>query len=160
MWPLARARQDEGMRLLKKIVGSVVLLFSLPFVAMAAWDLVTGGGDTRPGVLVGLLVLFSATSLAGALLIRGSRNTSGGAGVPLEVLALRQAKAHGGTLGAAQLAAAIGVPLVEARRVLEGCVRQGACTVLVDENGAELYRFAELALAPGQAAKAKDLLAE
>lgn len=147
------------MRTLKKVIGFVLVLFSLPFVAMAAWDLVTGGdGQTSRGVLAGLLVFFSVTTLAGGLLLRASRRRVDDE-VPLEVLALRQAKAHGGTLGAAQLAAAIGIPLVDARRVLEGCVRQGACTVLVDENGLELFRFGELALDPGEAAEAKDLLA-
>lgn len=147
------------MRALKQVIGWVLVMGGGFFTVMAVVDLVTGADpDTGPGVLSGLAVFFGAVTVGGVQMLRAARRKPEHAGVPLEVIALREAKAHGGTLGAAQLAAAVGIPLAEARQVLEACVAQGACTVLVDERGLELFRFGELALTPGEAAAAKDLL--
>lgn len=159
--PSAGQRQDGFMRALKKVVGFVLLLGGLLFTTMALYDLVTGADpETGNGVLLGLVVFFGAVTLGGAQLLRAKGKGGDDDDVPLEVIALRTAAAHGGTLGAAQLAASAGVPLADAREVLQSCVRQGACTVIVDEGGLELYRFGELSLSPAETAKARDLLSE
>ncbi len=147
------------MRALKKIVGVVLVLVGLLFTVMALVDLLTGGSpEHERGVLAGMAAFFGAMTFLGARLVRSGASKPGEEDLPLEVIALRTAQANGGTLGAAQLAASAGVSLADAREVLESCVQQGACTVVIDERGLEWFRFGELALQPGEAAKARDLL--
>lgn len=149
----------SAMHALKKISGWLLILVGLLFSVMALVDLLTGGSpETERGVLAGMVAFFGAMAFVGARLVRSRSSRPGEEDLPLEVIALRTAQANGGTLGAAQLAASAAVSLADAREVLESCVKQGACTVVIDERGLELFRFGELALQPGEAAKARDLL--
>jgi hypothetical protein len=149
------------MRALKIAAGGLMLLVGAPFVGMAVHDLITGDGKTAAGVLVGLVVFFGGIATGGGLLLRSAARTGRAPAIPaesLEVLALRAAASAGGTLGAAQLAAAAGVPFADAREILAKLQREGACQVLVEASGAELYRFPDVALGPAGTARAKDLL--
>jgi hypothetical protein len=149
------------VRIFKRVMGVLLLVTSLPFVGMAIHDLATGGdGKTTAGVLITIAIFFSGTAVSGIALLRSTRVR----GVPelapesLEVLALRTATSMGGTLGAAQLAAAAGVPFAQARDALEGLRRQGACQIVIESSGAELFRFPDVALGADGAARAKDML--
>lgn len=142
------------------VLGGLLVVVSVPFIGMAIHDLVGGGGKTAPGVLVGIALFFGGVTAGGVALVRSAR-AAGGPSLPaesLEVLALQTATAMGGTLGAAQLAAAAGVPFAKARAALEQLHRQGACQLVIETSGAELYRFPDVALGPSGAARAKDML--
>ncbi|MBN8229986.1 hypothetical protein JYK02_20950 [Corallococcus macrosporus] len=70
----------------------------------------------------------------------------------VERAVLACAKEHGGRVTIAEVAAASQLSFTEAKEVLEGLSRAGACTVDVTENGAFIYEFS--GLMPRQTARA------
>ncbi|RKH68484.1 hypothetical protein [Corallococcus aberystwythensis] len=62
----------------------------------------------------------------------------------IERAVLACAKQHGGRVTIAEVAAASQLSFTEAKEVLEGLSRAGACTVDVTENGAFIYEFSGL----------------
>lgn len=148
----------------RKLVGWALIVCCTPFVIMAVSDLALGS-DTSVGVLLALLFMFGLGSTAGARLVFLPRRSAaapkalpGVSDDEKEALVLRAVRHLGGTVGAGQLAAHMGLPFAEAKARLQQLTREGACTVIVDEGGTELFRFPDLSLAPGDAARAKDLL--
>jgi hypothetical protein len=135
------------VRVLKQIVGWLLVIPSVPFVIMSLHDLWWGDGKTGADILVGLAAFFGLVSAVGVKLILAGRAggaPDGGGLAGREAAALRRAAAARGTLGPAELAAQGGMSFAEARGVLDGLSRQGACEVVVTENGAVLYRFHDL----------------
>ncbi|NOK09072.1 hypothetical protein [Corallococcus exercitus] len=62
----------------------------------------------------------------------------------VERAVLACAKQHGGRVTIAEVAAGSQLSFTEAKEVLEGLSRAGACTVDVTENGAFIYEFSGL----------------
>ncbi|WP_404366790.1 hypothetical protein ACIHQR_38225 [Corallococcus coralloides] len=62
----------------------------------------------------------------------------------IERAVLACAKEHGGRVTIAEVAAGSQLSFTEAKEVLEGLSRAGACTVDVTENGAFIYEFSGL----------------
>ena len=151
------------MGLFKKLIGWSLIITCTPFVIVAVSDLVLGS-DTSTGVLLALLFMFGTGSLGGARLAFPKKRAAekalpAGDTAEQEALLLRAVGHFGGTIGAAQLAAHMGMSFADAKASLQKLAQEGACRVIVDEEGAELFRFPDLALGPGGSAEARDLLA-
>lgn len=148
------------MRTLFGVSGVIVALISAMFVAMAVGDLAGGGdGKTTTSVLVGLVVFFGGTCLAGGYLarrmFRGPRPVATPA-AEQRVLAL--AARVGGRVTAAEVTARCGLSLADSRAVLDRLVSQGAAELRVAEDGTMVYAILGL-LTPEAKAKADDVLA-
>ena len=147
------------VRILKQIVGWLVIIPSVPFVFLSLMDLWQGDATTEPSVLVGMAVFFGLVSAAGLRLILSGRATphvDPEVATQHEAAALRLAVSADGTLGPAELAAQGGMSFADAKLALDRLCKQGACEVVVTDQGAVLYRFHDLL--PRGEGPAKDLL--
>lgn len=150
------------VRFFKQALGWLVTVVSLPFVVMAIGDLITGdNAKTGTGVLAGLAVFFSGTTLGGILLIRSGRKrrlADRNLVEERESQVLRIATESQGTLGPSLLAAKTGWSFAECQQVLDHLVQHGACELVVTDGGAIFYRFPDLMASEEERTKARGLL--
>ncbi|MGE3272543.1 MAG: hypothetical protein AB7P40_27625 [Chloroflexota bacterium] len=151
-------------------IGIGMALFSAFFVVTAAVELATGTwGDTSPGVLAGILVLFGGMLLAGLFLTwqmvkgrpaspsAGRPGTPGPSGFPppptgapwnpqpaarnSELLVLRFAESEHGRVTLPEVAANCDLSIADAKSTLESLVLQQAATINVTQSGVLVYVF-------------------
>ncbi len=127
------------------VLGVLVCLMSLFFVAAAIVDLVGGESETPAGVLVGLLVFFSGTAAAGGYLARRKLFVSGDrereALRTHEQTILELALAEGGRATVAGVAAKTEMTVAEAKAGLEALAVQGVAEVSFDADDDIYYLF-------------------
>lgn len=153
------------MRVLFGVLGVLIAIMSSFFVTAALVEIIGGGdGKTEMSVLVGLLVFFSGTTLAGCYLCwRMLRRpvavvTSADAAALVERRVLALAARLGGRVTIAEAAARGGLTMTESRDALEHLASQGAAEILVADDGTIVYAIAGL-LSPEAKAAAADPIA-
>jgi hypothetical protein len=146
-------------------LGVLIAIMSSFFVAAALVDIIGGGdGETEMSVLVGLLVFFSGTTLAGGYLCwRMLRRpmaavTSADAAALVEQRVLALAARLGGRVTVTEAAARGGLTMTESRDALERLASQGTAEILVADDGTIVYAIAGL-LSPAAKAAAVDPIA-
>ncbi len=127
------------------LLGGLVCLFSLMFVAAAIGDLAGGDTETSTGVLVGLLVFFGGTAFLGGYLARKKLFVSGDEAREAlrghEQTILELALAQGGRATVAGIAAKTDLTVAEAKAGLEALTRQGVAEVAFDADDDVYYQF-------------------
>ena len=118
--------------------GALLLLFSVPFVGMALWELFNPPEDVTRGVSVALLFLFSGTAYMGWLLVKRNFFVSG---QKLEQRILELAHTKGGTLTVYDVALLPDVSTKVAKTALDALVTEGLATNHVNSEGTMLYLF-------------------
>jgi len=154
------------MRTFLGVLGVIIALFSLFFVATALVEVAGGGnGKTPVSVLVGIAVFFGGTTLAGGYLARRMFRRARQAAAPpptdtetAEKRVLALAARLGGRTTVAEAAARCGLTVAESREVLDRLVSQSVAELLVAEDGTLVYAIAGL-LTPEAKAAAADPLA-
>src|SRR4051812_11649072 len=134
------------------VFGIIIMTISLPFVAMAAHDAITGGdGKTERGVLLGLVVLFGALSIWGYRLAAGSFGWK--LWVPKaprinfrserekEQAVLALAANVGGRVTMVEVAGKCDLTIGEAETILNNLAAHGAVEMLIAEDGTVVYDF-------------------
>ncbi|NPC45775.1 hypothetical protein D7X99_06560 [Corallococcus sp. AB032C] len=139
---------------MKSIIGWALAAFGVFGIGLEIDKLIEGKAEqTIAGLILGAVFI-----LGGLALVRSSRRAK----LPPELrdapVAVRPlldsrdveravltcAKEHGGRVTIAEVAASSQLSFTEAKEVLEGLSRAGACTVDVTENGAFIYEFSGL----------------
>jgi hypothetical protein len=152
------------MRVFFGVLGVIIALFSLFFVATALVEIAGGGdGKTPASVLVGIAVFFGGTALAGGYLARRMFRSAGRATPAMsaevaEKRVLALAAKLGGRTTVAEAAAHCRLTVAESREVLERMVSQGVAELLVADDGTMVYAISGL-LTPEAKAAAADPLA-
>lgn len=118
--------------------GALLLLFSVPFVGMALWELFNPPEDVTRGVSVALLFLFSGTAYVGWLLVKRNFFVSR---QKLEQRILELAHTKGGTLTVYDVALLPDVSTKAAKTALDTLVIEGLATNHVNPEGTMLYLF-------------------
>jgi hypothetical protein len=118
--------------------GALLLLFSVPFVGMALWELFNPPEDATQGVSVALLFLFSGTAYVGCLLVKRNFWVSR---QKLEQRILELAHTKGGTLTVYDVALLPDVSTKAAKTALDALVTEGLATNHVNPEGTMLYLF-------------------
>jgi len=118
--------------------GALLLLFSVPFVGMALWELFNPPEDVTRGVSVALLFLFSGTAYVGWLLVKRNFFVSR---QKLEQRILELAHTKGGTLTVYDVALLPDVSTKAAKTALDALVIEGLATNHVNPEGTMLYLF-------------------
>jgi hypothetical protein len=146
------------MRMLFGILGVIIVLFSLFFVATSLVEIAGGGdGKTEVSVLVGIAVFFGGTALAGGYLARRmfgrtARATQATSAEVAEKRVLALAAKLGGRTTVAEAAARCGLTVAESREVLERLVSHGVAEILVAGDGTMVYGISGLLTAEAKAA--------
>ena len=136
---------------MKSIIGGLLAAFGIVGVGVELDHLREG---TARSSVTGFL-LAALFILGGLALIRSARRAKRPPGLresarpalsgrDLERMVLTCAQARGGRVTIAEVAASTQLSFTEAKEVLEGLSRAGACTVDVTENGAFIYEFSGL----------------
>lgn len=118
--------------------GALLLLFSIPFVGMALWELFNPPEDVTQGVTVALLFLFAGTAYVGGLLVKRNFWVSR---QKLEQRILELAHAQDGTLTVYDVALLPDVSTKAAKTALDALVQEGLATSYVNTEGTMLYLF-------------------
>jgi hypothetical protein len=146
------------VRAIATVAGWVMIAIGGFFAVAATLDLLTGQADAttrvEPGVLVGLVVLFGVVAFGGWRLTRWA---AGGDARSRERRVLEAARAAGGLVTVAEVALRCELAVPEARAMLEGMARQGACEPRVTSDGEIVYAF-EGFLSAAEKGEAKDPL--
>ena len=131
------------LRSIRGVFGLLLALFSAFLVVTFAVELVTGTGDTEPGILAGLIVFFLGTGIGGALMVRSNLLPRRLAGAPARESAeqriLRFAAVEHGRVTVAEVAAACQLDLESAKRELDRLVVEEAATMEVTDDGVLVY---------------------
>lgn len=142
-----RAPSPTWTRLVRKLLGALgvgVLLVSLLFLALFVGQLF-GESETERPVLVALVVFFAGTAVAGGLLARsGLRQPPPGPQLTdfdREQRILDRARALGGRVTVAEIAADCDLSLEDSKRLLDRFAVAGAAEVLVTDDGIMVYDF-------------------
>ena len=118
--------------------GALLLLFSIPFVGMALWELFSPPEDATRGVTIALLFLFGGTAYVGWLLVKRNFWVSKH---KLEQRILELAHARGGTLTVYDVALLPDISTKTAKISLDALVHEGLATSYVNSEGTMLYLF-------------------
>ena len=114
----------------------------------AIGDLISGGGDTEPGILVGLVIFFAGTALASGYLAKrkllGSRSIIEDTAHKHETIVLELALKHDGRLTIAQIAALTPLSVDDAKTALQQLSLQGVAELEFDAQGDIFYAFGGL----------------
>lgn len=138
---------------MKKVIGWILLGIGVLIVGGTLDDLLKG----QVGELFSNLTVAGLFGVGGAALVRSAKNddkrrlAAHASGVamlpagqlPVEALVLRAARASGGRITPAEVAAATALPYTEAKAELDRLAEAGACQVVVGEGGLVVYRFPE-----------------
>ncbi len=132
-------------------VGVGLMIFSAFFVAGMGYELVTGVSDTRPGVLLGLVVFFLGTGVAGVMLARANRTPRRSAPPPgppplskeeaRDQCILDLARAERGRVTVEEVAAHCDLGIDEAKQALDRFAVQRVAEMQVSERGILVYLF-------------------
>ncbi|MBX7223218.1 MAG: hypothetical protein K1Y36_25105 [Blastocatellia bacterium] len=132
------------MRILAGIFGVIVTLISAMFVVMAIGDLIFGS-KTQTSVLLGLLVFFGGTGLAGAFLAKfGFRKKEAGSQLSdfeKEQRILSYASACGGVVTVPNVSLHCHLSLAETQSMLDAMTHTGAAELRVNDDGSFCYLF-------------------
>jgi len=152
------------MRVFLGVLGVIIGLFSSFLVATAIVEIASGGdGKTPVSVLVGIVVFFGGSAVAGAYLARRMLRRSGRAAEPAmrtevaEKRVLALAANLGGRTTIAEAAARCGLTIAQSRDVLDRLVSQGVAEILVASDGTVVYAISGLLTAEAKAAAADPL---
>jgi len=152
------------MRVFLGVLGVIIGLFSSFLVATAIVEIANGGdGKTPVSVLVGIVVFFGGSAVAGAYLARRMLWRSGRAAAPAmrtevaEKRVLALATNLGGRTTIAEAAARCGLTIAQSGDVLDRLVSQGVAEILVASDGTVVYAIAGLLTAEAKAAAADPL---
>lgn len=118
--------------------GALLLLFSVPFVGMALWELFNPPEDATRGVTIALLFLFAGTAYVGWLLMKRNFWVSK---QKLEQRILELAQHKGGTLTVYDVALLPDISTKTAKTTLDALVSDGLATGYVTPEGTMLYVF-------------------
>lgn len=155
---------SQARRVLNNLMGTLgvcVALVSVLFLVMFVGELIWGS-KTEPPVLVALVIFFLGTGAAGAILARNCFRARAGSSAPVlsefdrEQRILDRAKAVGGRLTVAEVAADCDLGLEDSKRILDHFVVNGAAEMLVTDDGILVYRFPGF-LSTERKARARDL---
>lgn len=139
-------------------LGVFIGLVSVLFVVVFVGQLIEGSRTER-GVLVGLVVFFLGTAVAGAALARKCFHRPPTAPPPteseLEQRILDFAKQAGGRVTVPEVAADCDLSLEDSKRLLDHFVLDEAADALVTDDGIMVYRFHGF-LSPERKARARD----
>ena len=135
----------------KKLLGGCGVLISLASVTMvsaAIGDLISGGGDTTPGILVGLIIFFTGTAVASGYFakkqLQGAGPSREDTAHSHETMILQLAMKHGGQLNIAQIAALTPMSVDEAKTAMTQLSQQGVAEVEFNHEGEMFYVFGGL----------------
>lgn len=128
------------------VLGVIIALISLLFVAMAIGDLAGGNAyESEPGVVWALLFFFLATGACGCWMAwRNSRRVRAGApesADELEQRILAVARSLNGRVTVLEVAARCGVSIEDAKDALSAMSRQGVIEPALTDDGVMLYTF-------------------
>lgn len=154
------------MRKLMAALGVCIAIVSAFFAVAAIGDLVWGGSPTRPGILLGMLVFFLGTGMAGVWLARqnlrrpaGSSPTASDAPTTTqerEHRILQLARQQHGRVTVAEVAEHCQITLHQSKEALDRAVLEGAAAMEVTEGGVLVYEYAGF-LSDDERDSAKDL---
>ncbi len=142
------------MRIVLGILGVLIGLVSLMFVAMAIGDLAFGSKDgTAPSVLIGLLVFFLGTGCSGGWLVKWGLFTNPKAVPPVsefekEQRVLMLAGARGGRLTVADVALSCRLGVEDGKATLDRLVDTGVAMLHITDDGGFFYVFKDLQANP------------
>jgi len=127
------------MRVILKIIGYFIIIFSLTFIVVYISMLI--GGDKDRGVIIALLALLTGTGLFGGYLIKiaNRRQIEG-----REKMVLRIAAARGGKVTPEEVAMESNLTVDQAQKLLDELCTQGAGQLQVTEQGGLVYTFSGL----------------
>ncbi|MBT4502483.1 MAG: hypothetical protein HOC74_32420 [Gemmatimonadetes bacterium] len=127
------------MRILLKVIGYFIIIFSLTFLLVYISMLI--GGDDDRGVIIGLIALLTGTGLFGGYLIKiaNRRQLEG-----QEKMVLRIAAARGGKVTPEEVAMETSLTVNDAQKLLEELCTQGAGQLQVTDQGGLIYTFSGL----------------
>lgn len=158
----SRPPSPNWPRLARKLLGAlgvVILLVSLLFLAVFVGQLFGESKTERP-VLIGLVIFFAGTAVAGGLLARsGFRQPPTSPRLTdfeREHRILDRAHALGGRVTVAEIAAECDLSLEDSKRLLDRFAVTGAATVLVTDDGIMVYDFPGF-ISKEQKARAEEL---
>lgn len=145
--------------MIQRVIGWLMLAFGLLGFASELEDLLAGSGEEP---IFGLTLAAIFTTGGAALLYSAARRRRRALASAdparhlrhLEPKVLQLAQERAGRISAVEASAVLGAPFEDARKLLETLTSQGACQIVVTEEGAVVYRFPELE--PG--ARKRDLL--
>jgi hypothetical protein len=142
--------------------GACLLLLSMYLVALCSYELAVGPSETRPGVLVGLIVFFLGAGGAAVVLLqktflrRADRSaTSAPSAAPPESRILALAQTRRGRITVPEVAANCGLSLDESKAQLDRLAVSGAADLHVTDNGVLVYVFSGF-LSGKEKARAED----
>lgn len=130
------------MRRIFAFLGLMIALFSVFFVFAAVSDLMNPKPETDTGVVAGLLVFFSATSVGGFQLFRSqSRKHRRDAEERAEAELLAVIRERGGMVTPEEIALRTHLNIDESRSRLDALCARGAGEIRVTGTGALVYVF-------------------
>jgi hypothetical protein len=127
------------MRVLLKVIGYFIIIFSITFLLVYIGMLLDGDDD--PGVIIGLIALHTGTGLFGGYLLKiaNRRQLEG-----QEKMVLRIAAARGGKVTPEEVAMETSLTVEDAQKLLEKLCTQGAGQLQVTDQGGLVYTFSGL----------------
>lgn len=147
---------------MRTIIGIVAVLFALAnsvFVIAAIYDLTDGQSRTSTGILLAMLLLFGGLTALGAWLAMRMLGHGKAAAIRAsEQLVLETARARGGRLTVAELAATTSLTVEQAHAALERLCRQRIAEIHYTDDLTPVYAFRGL-LSADEKASARDPLA-
>ena len=127
------------------ILSIIGALFSLFFVIAAIGDIVSGRGQDKTGVLIGLIVIFGGLAATGIFAAwKFMRSAPAQPNFDLENRILQLAEAKGCRLTVGMVALHCRASIEESREALERMALQGAASVQVEDDGGIVYDFSDI----------------
>ena len=134
--------------MLNKLLGGfgvLTSLASLTMISAAVGDLISGSGDTAPGILIGLMIFFTGTAVASGYFAKKQLSGDGPSEKDTahshETMILELAMKQGGRLNIAQIAALTPLSVNEAKEAIKVLSTQGVAEVNFNGEGEIFYAF-------------------
>jgi hypothetical protein len=143
-------RAPGAVRSAWKAFGICVVIVSAFFVAVAAYELVTGQSESEPSTLVGLVVFFLGTAIGGVMLARANSAPPGPRAPAGRRLSEEQEREQGildlarqehGRVTVEEVASHCDLSLEEAKAALDRLAAHAVAELRVTDGGVLVYLF-------------------